>query len=288
MFDSGSFPTRTTDGVSRRSLLRMVRSVSLILCGSYVGVMGVLLFLENSLVFHPTKEKQDWEPPPAPEVQDVHLKSRDGTAIHAWWWPTPAASGAILYCHGNAGNLSHRGPSIGKLRELLGESVLIFDYPGYGKSGGKPTEQGCYAAAEAAYDWLVADRKIAPTNIIIYGGSLGGGVAVELAARREHRALVLMKTFTSAPDVGHCMYPWLPVRWLMRNRFDSLGKIGNCRKPVFVAHGTADSLIPFKLGKQLYEAANEPKMFFQIDGGDHNSPLPAACFDQLRAFLVRN
>jgi len=97
-----------------------------------------------------------------------------------------------------------------------------------------------------------------------------------------------VKSFTSAPDVGQSIYPWLPVRWLMRNRFDSLSKIGKCRKPVFIAHGTADSLIPFELGKQLYEAANEPKMFFPINGDDHNSPLPAACFIQLRDFLKKH
>lgn len=276
-----TIPTRA----ERATFWRFLRRPVLILGGSYFGVLVLLLMLENALVFHPAKEVQDWEPPPAPEVQDVHLTSQDGTAIHAWWWPTPGARGAILYCHGNAGNLSHRGPSIAKLRDLLGESVLIFDYPGYGRSGGRPGEQGCYLAAEAAYDWLGSAQKIAQDNIIIYGGSLGGGVAVDIASRRQHRALVLVKTFTSAPDVGRSMYPWLPIRWLMRNRFDSLGKISNCRKPVFIAHGTADSLIPFKLGKQLYEAANEPKMFFQIDGGDHNSPLPAACFQQLREFL---
>ncbi|MBM4070970.1 MAG: alpha/beta hydrolase [Planctomycetes bacterium] len=271
----------------RTTLGRFLRRLALILGGSYLGVMGVLLWFENSLVFHPTTDKQDWVPPPAPEVQDVVLPTQDG-AIHAWWWPTPGARGAILYCHGNAGNLSHRGAAIGKIRDLLGESVLIFDYPGYGKSAGRPSEQGCYRSAEAAYDWLVDKQKIAADNIIIYGGSLGGGIAVDLASKRTHRALVLVKSFTSAPDVGQSIYPWLPVRWLMRNRFDSLSKIGKCRKPVFIAHGTADSLIPFELGKQLYEAANEPKMFFPINGDDHNSPLPAACFIQLRDFLKKH
>jgi fermentation-respiration switch protein FrsA (DUF1100 family) len=221
-------------------------------------------------------------------VQDVALTTQDGIAIHAWWWPTPGARDAILYCHGNAGNLSHRGEVMGKLRELLGASVLIFDYPGYGKSAGKPSEQGCYQSADAAYDWLIQAQKIPAGNILIYGGSLGGGVAVDLASRREHRAVVLFNTFTSAPDVGRSLYPWLPVRWLMRNRFDSLNKIGNCHKPVFIAHGTADALIPFRLGKELFEAANEPKMFFAIDGGDHNSALPAHCFQQLREFLAEH
>lgn len=259
----------------------------LVVSGSYLGVVVLLLFLENALVYRPTSARQDWEPSPTPEVRDIHLKSQDGSDIHAWWWPAPGSRGAILYCHGNAGNLSHRGPGLVNLHNLLGESILIFDYPGYGKSGGRPSEQGCYWAAEAGYDWLVHTQKIEPTNIILYGGSLGGGVAVDLASKRDHRALVLFSTFTSAPDVAANLYPWLPVRWLMRNRFDSLGKIGKCRKPVFMVHGTNDSLIPFKLGRRLFEAASEPKMFLAIEGGDHNDPVPAAHFEKLRVFLAK-
>ena len=193
-------------------------------------------------------------------------------------------AGAILYCHGNAGNLSHRGPRSPGFA-TLGESILIFDYPGYGKSGGRPSEQGCYQAADAAYDWLICNR-IDPDKIMLYGGSLGGGVAVDLASKRKHRATVLVKTYTSLPDVGRRMFPWLPVRWLMRNRFDSLGKIANVTGPYSLpmAPPTGSSLSTWK---RLFEAANEPKTFFEIDGGDHNDPLPAACFEQLREFLAR-
>jgi fermentation-respiration switch protein FrsA (DUF1100 family) len=245
----------------------------------------VLLALENRLVYHPTRPAEEWEPPPAPEVQDLQLTSADGTAIHAWWWPTQHASGAVLYCHGNAGNLSSRGPTLGKVRQALGESVLVFDYPGYGKSGGSVSEEGCYRAADAAYHWLVHDRHIEPERIIIYGGSLGGGIAVDLASRRKHRALVLTKTFTTLPDVAGNLYPWLPARWLMRNRFDNLGKIGKCQGPVFFAHGTADRIVPYVLGQRLFAAANEPKELFTVPGADHNEPLPAEFFQRLRDFL---
>jgi fermentation-respiration switch protein FrsA (DUF1100 family) len=251
-------------------------------------VIIVLFALENKLVYHPTRWTEEWSPPPAPEVQDVELTGADGTAIHAWWWPNPTAQGAVLYCHGNAGNLSSRGPTLGKIRQALNEAALIFDYPGYGKSGGTISERGCYLAADAAYDWLVHDRRIDPERIIIYGGSLGGGIAVDLASRKKHRALVLAKTFTSLPDVAQSMYPLLPVRWLMRNRFDSLGKIGHCRNPVFIAHGTADHLVPFALGQRLFAAANEPKELFTVEGGDHNDPLPAEFFHRLRDFLAEN
>jgi fermentation-respiration switch protein FrsA (DUF1100 family) len=268
----------------RRRLFRLARLAACV----YLGVLIVLLALENKLVYHPTRASEDWAPPPAPEVQDVELTSADGTAIHAWWWPNPVAQGAVFYCHGNAGNLSNRGPILARIRQALGESVLIFDYPGYGKSGGDVGEQGCYGAADAAYDWLVQDRGIDPERIIIWGGSLGGGIAVDLASRKKHRALVLAKTFTSAPDVARNIYPWLPVRWLMRNRFDNLGKIDKCRGPVFMAHGTADRLIPFALGKRLFDAANEPKELFAVEGGDHNDPLPAEFFQRLHDFLAEN
>jgi fermentation-respiration switch protein FrsA (DUF1100 family) len=244
----------------------------------------VLLALENSLVYHPTTAAEHWVPPPAAGIQDVEL-SAGGTAIHGWWYPHAKADGALLFLHGNAGNLSHRGGSVVRLHDRLGVSVLIIDYPGYGKSGGSPSEAGCYAAADAAYDWLTKERRVPPERLLLYGASLGGGVAVELASRREHRALILTRTFTSMPDVGAGLYPWLPVRLLMRNRFESLAKIGGCRRPVFIAHGTADTLIPFRHGERLYRAANEPKKLFAMAGVDHNDDLPEAFFVELRTFL---
>jgi fermentation-respiration switch protein FrsA (DUF1100 family) len=254
--------------------------------GSYLGVILVLLAFENSLVYYPIKASEEWQSPPADAVEDVALTSTDGTPIHAWWWPSARSSAAVLYCHGNAGNLSGRGPTLAGFHEILGVSVLIFDYPGYGKSGGRPSEQGCYQAADAAYDWLVHSAHIDPNEIIICGDSLGGGVAVDLASRKKHRALVLVKTFTSLPDVARRLYPWLPVRWLMRNRFDNLGKIDRCRQPVLVAHGPEDQLVPFVLGERLFAAANEPKKFVNLEHGAHNDPLPLEFFQQLQSFLA--
>ncbi|HYT91809.1 MAG TPA: alpha/beta hydrolase [Gemmataceae bacterium] len=266
----------------KRRLLRYLSLAAI----TYVGLLLVLLALENSLVYHPSPAT-DWLSPPSAEVRDIDLTLPDGTKIHSWWYPRAGATGALLYCHGNAGNLSHRGGTMGLMRHHLGESVLIFDYPGYGKSAGSPSEAGCYAAADAAYDWLTKVQQIPAEKIVIYGGSLGGGVAVDLASRREHRALILCKTFTSMPDVGAGLYPWLPVRWLMRNRFESATKIATCKRPVFIAHGTADELIPFSHGQRLYQVANDPKHFFRMEGIGHNSGLPDAFFVELLKFLDR-
>jgi fermentation-respiration switch protein FrsA (DUF1100 family) len=252
--------------------------------GCYVGVIAVLMALENRLIYRPVTASEDWQPPPFSPVEDVRLTLPEDVSVHAWWCPREDATSALLYCHGNVGNLSHRGRVIQQLQGLLDVSVLIFDYPGYGKSTGRPTEQGCYAAADAAYDWLA--HKVRPERILLYGSSLGGGVAVDLASRRPHRALVLDKSFTSMPEVAQQLYPWLPVRWLMHNRYDNLAKIGKCRRPVFVGHGTTDDLVPFAQGERVFAAANEPKRFFRMDACGHNDPLPRQFFDALRDFLA--
>jgi fermentation-respiration switch protein FrsA (DUF1100 family) len=267
---------------------RMVQLLTLFIVG-YIGVVIVLLFLENKLLFHPIQASDEWLEPPSPRVQDVVLQSAAGDQIHAWWYPTAKwhpEQGAVLYCHGNAGNLSHRGEAIGRWQERLGQAVLIIDYPGYGWSSGKPSERGCYAAADAAYDWLTQTMKVPAESVILYGGSLGGAVAVDVASRRPHRAVVLVSTFTSIPDMAQKQYPWLPARWLVRNRFDNLEKISKCTKPIFVAHGTADSLIPFSQGERLFAAASEPKHFFPMQGYDHNHTPGPDFYVALRKFLA--
>jgi len=254
-------------------------------------VIVVLVLLENWLLYHPLKARDLWFFPPNPRVQDVELQTSEGIRIHAWWCPVEnwePGQGALLYCHGNAGNLSLRSEAIARWQNELGKSVLIFDYPGFGRSEGKPSEAGCYAAADAAYAWLTEVQKVPPEQLLIYGGSLGGGVAVDLASRMPHRALILVKTFLSIPEVAQSVYPWLPARWLVRNRFDSQAKIGRCCQPVFVAHGTADRLIPFTQGRRLFEAANEPKCFVAMEGVDHNDSISSEFFQTLRKFLTES
>jgi fermentation-respiration switch protein FrsA (DUF1100 family) len=252
----------------------------------YLVIVIVLSLLENFMVYPATPASVHWQAPVAAQTTDVELRSADGTRLHAWWCPHSDGKDALLFAHGNGGNLSHRGWLVDAIRQALGVSVLIFDYPGYGKSEGRPSEQGCYAAADAAYDWLTTVQKIPPERILLYGESLGGGVLVDLASRRPHRALILDRTFTSLPDVAASRFFFLPTHLLMRNRFDSLSKIDRCRRPVFAMHGDADSIIPYRLGRRLFEAAHEPKRFFPMPGADHNDPLPAAALHALKDFLA--
>ncbi|OWK46882.1 alpha/beta hydrolase [Fimbriiglobus ruber] len=246
-------------------------------------------WLENRLVFQPTTAETLWNPPPDNRIQDVWLTSRDGNKIHAWFLPhdgkSPDSRGAVLVSHGNGGNLSDGGDFLLHLAATLDRAVLIYDYPGYGRSSGSPSEEGCYAAADAAYDWLTGEQKFPPNRIVLYGGSLGGGVAVDLASRRDHAALVLVCTFTSLPAAAKVHHPWLPCHTLMSNRFDSLSKIGQCRRPVFMTHGTLDDIVPFDQGQQLFAAANEPKQFVPLEGLYHNVTLDTPVLVQLRKFL---
>jgi fermentation-respiration switch protein FrsA (DUF1100 family) len=250
----------------------------------------VLPFVENWFLFRPARAADCWWPPPAGlAVRDVELTSADGTRLHAWWAEPEGwrpERGAVLYCHGNGGNLSGRGDSVRDWRDALGLAVLIFDYPGYGKSAGRPTEAGCYAAAEAAHAWLVGEQKVRPEDVVLHGGSLGGAIAAELAARRPFRMLVLVKTFTSFADMAQKTFPWLPLRWVVCARLDTLGKIGTLRGPVFVAHGTADRVVPFAQGERLFAAAREPKRFLRLEGQGHNEPPPAEFYEAVQAFLA--
>jgi uncharacterized protein len=267
-----------------RTPLRWLRKLALVAVFTYILVVVIMCLLENQLVFRGQTAAEYWENP-GPSIEEVTFPIADGVMIHAWHLPQPGSSETLLVCHGNGGNLSYRGPALLRFREHLNRSLLIFDYPGYGKSSGKPTESSCYESAEAALKWLAEVKHVPNKNVILYGESMGGGVAVEMAKRHDYRALVLMKTFTNLPSVAQRMYRWLPVKWLMRTQFDNLAKIGDLHRPVFISSADHDTLVPFEMGKQLYEAAREPKEFFPLIGEDHNDRVPDEFLSSLRRFL---
>ena len=254
------------------------------------GLLVLLLLLENWFLYLPTTAAQDWiAPPPGLDPEDVELTAADGTPLHAWWSAPPdwtPERGALLRCPGNAGNLSYRGQDALEWKRQRHTAVLLIDYPGYGHSAGKPSEAGCYAAADAAYDWLVNEKTVPAGRVLLYGESLGGAIAVDLASRRPHRALIVVSSFTSFPDMAQVRFPFLPGRYFVTNRLDSLSKIGRCPGPVFIAHGTADTLIPFSQGERLYAAATAPnKRFYQMVGLDHNQVDPLM-YEPLMKFLA--
>ncbi|HZV06460.1 MAG TPA: alpha/beta hydrolase [Gemmataceae bacterium] len=271
----------------QRSWKRRLSRIMIYFAIAYVAILVVLLLLEDQFLYGP-RHVELGKPPPGVEVENIELISRRGDHIHAWWSKAKTwrpEQGAVLLCHGNGGNLSHRGRVLMHWIKEIGVAVLIFDYPGYGRSSGVPSEDGCYAAGEAAYDWLCETAGVPAKRIILYGGSLGAGIATELASHRPHRALVLVASFTSFPDMAQTRFPWLPGRWLVRNRFDNIDKIANCHGPVFIAHSPQDGLIPFSQGERLFEAAPEPKRFLSMPNYHHNDLPTVDFYPALRLFL---
>ena len=242
--------------------------------------------IEKSMVFAPSRYPAgNWQPPGL-VFEDATFTASDGTRLNGWFVPHPQPRAVVLFCHGNGGNVALWGDELRILHDRMGVSVLGFDYRGYGRSEGTPSEAGILADARAARTWLARRAGITENQVVLMGRSLGGAVAVNLAADGA-RGLILESTFTSMPEVGHAALPWLPVRALMHTQFNSLAKIGTYHGPLLESHGTADRLIPYAIGRQLFEAANEPKQFVVIPGGDHNDPQTDEYYAALSAFLGR-
>jgi uncharacterized protein len=263
--------------------MKRLRNLLLFVLAGYLMILTLMMWMENRLVYHPTPAAVRWTDPPI-EMKEVILNETRST--HGWWLPTTNAKFALLICHGNAGNVSDRALTMQRFARWLGVSVLIFDYPGFGKTPGKPNEMSCIETANDALTWL-QQHGFEAKDIILYGESLGGGVAMILAESNSFRAVTLVKTFTSLPEVAARKYPWLPVRLLMRNRLNSLSRIPNCQSPLFIAGATNDRLVPFQHSEILFEAAREPKQFFRLEGQDHQDRLPDEYFIELKEFLLR-
>ena len=271
-----------------KTCLHWVWRVARVLLIAYLVLLLILMFLENSLIFIPTNYANDNWSPAGIAIEDVHFTAADGTKLHGWFAPHENPIAVILFCHGNAGNVTHRIDVIHALHDRVGAAVFVFDYRGYGRSEGKPDERGVLADARAARAWLAERTGVAPQRIVLMGESLGGAVAVDLAVAPiigGARALVLEHTFSSMPDVAAHHYPWAPVRLLMKTQFDSAAKIRQYHGPLFQSHGDRDSIVPLESGRRLFDAANEPKQFLLIEGGDHNDSPPPGYYEKLRAFL---
>lgn len=227
-----------------------------------------VFFSQPGMIFFPLKQihstPNDW----GLSFEPTKLKLKDKTMVSAWYIPHPEARKTVLFFHGNGGNMSHRVSSVSVFHQLK-LNVLIIDYPGYGESEGLPTETGLYQSADAAWQYLMTAKKFKAENIIIFGRSLGGAVAVDLAARVNPAAVILESTFTSASDMAEIIFPLLSRFLYLRYSFDSESKIKNITSPLLVIHSPDDEMIPFTLGKKLFTHANANKQFLQITGG-HN------------------
>lgn len=241
-----------------------------VLAAAYGGLSLWLFVFQSNLVFYPETGREISATPDQIGLpyEDIHLKTSDGISLHGWHVPAVQPHGTVLFLHGNAGNISHRLDSV-QMFQRLGYSTLIFDYRGYGNSSGKPTEEGTYMDAEAAWLHLTEQRHIPSCRIVLFGESLGGAVGAWLAARQKPAALVIASGFTSVPDLGQQLYPYLPVRWLARIRYDARESLRSVAAPVLIAHSPKDDIIPFEHGQALFAVANPPKQFLELAGG-HN------------------
>ena len=246
---------------------RMIWSLLFIAGAVYVGLSLSLYFFQERLIFFPSKDVLATPLTVGLAFEDVYLDA-GGSRIHAWYVPAENARLSILFCHGNAGNISHRLETL-RLFNTFGVNVLIFDYAGYGLSKGKPSEEQTYNDAQAAWRYLVDEKDIDPQSIVVFGRSLGGAVATWIAANETPGALIAESTFLSVPEMGAKLYPVLPVRLLARVHYDSGERIGRIQVPQLFIHSRDDEIIPFAQGVALYEKANEPKTFVEIRGG-HN------------------
>ncbi len=236
--------------------------------GTYLLVVLVMKCFETTLI-HMPQGADSWTRKPE-RVDDVTFTATDGNTIHAWWVPPPPGSRRVLlYCHGNGGNLSHRGSRLTEFQTRFGCGVLMHDYPGYGRSTGWPTEAACHAATDAAFAWLTDTKGFSPGEVVLFGESLGGGVASELATKHPFRGLVMCFTYTTIPDAAAHRYPWLPCHLVMSARFESVNKLPRVKCPVVVMHGTRDAVIPYWQGEALFVAAPEPKAFVRLEGATH-------------------
>ena len=271
-----------------------------------VGVAAAIMIFEDRLIYFPSRYPEgNWNVNALPRhegevwarVEDVWLTTTDAVKLHGWYCtPVRTEHGnasdlptrqVLLWLHGNAGNITNRYDMIEEMVKLPVD-IFIIDYRGYGKSEGSPSEEGLYRDAQAAWEFLVNTRGIDPQRIIIFGKSLGGAIAIDLATRVASGGLIVQSSFTSVGDMADSVVP-LVVKPLLRTRMDSLGKISrvSCRK-LFV-HGRADEVVPFELGRRLYEAASEPKRFYEVKGARHNETYligGAAYFGAIREFLA--
>ena len=230
--------------------------------------------LDQYIIYHPAPwEDRDWARLSGLPLEDVWFQSPDGVKLFGWFVAATAKSmkGAVLlWCHGNAGNIVHRLDNLVFLHRL-GISVLLFDYRGYGRSVGRPSEQGLYLDALGAYDYAVKRRNVPPTKIVLFGRSLGGPVAGYVAGRRSAAGLLLESTFPSVAAVAKARYGGLPLHWLLGARFPLGEYLKQVGIPTLVVHGDRDEIIPLALGKEVFAAAKAPKEFYLVKGADHNS-----------------
>ena len=254
-----------------------------------VGLLAKFTNVINQFIYFP--ERTIFQDPGdfGLEFEDVYLETSDGVRIHGWFVPGSGGT-TLVWFHGNGGNISHRVDNIAGLNRRLGVSILIIDYRGYGLSEGSPNEEGTYLDAEAAVAHALSRPDVDPERVVLFGRSLGCAVAAEMAVRHDVHAVVLESPFTSISAIARRAYSFLPgLGLLVGNMYDTLDKASRIEAPVMLLHGDSDEIVPFEMGREVFEAAPEPKRFYRIRGAGHNDTYAvggAPYLDALGSFLA--
>jgi fermentation-respiration switch protein FrsA (DUF1100 family) len=268
---------------------RLLMTVLVVAALVILFAVVIVRTLENRLIYFPPRYPEGFTPsePLESEGEDVWLTTKDNVRINALYLPHPPSSKVLLWFHGNAENIGYCFART-KALSRIGVNVLAVDYRGYGKSEGRPDEAGVYRDADAAYDYLVKQRQIPAEDIFIYGNSLGGAVAIDLAARRPCGGVIVQSSFTNAREMARRMFRIPLLEYVPKSRFDSLQKIRSLHAPILIVHGTRDEVVPFEMSHRLFAAASEPKRFCPIEGAGHNDLIEVggeAYLQQLEAFV---
>lgn len=263
--------------------------IVVILIGIYIIFAGYLFIFQSRFIYYPNLVLPIIPADPGSiglPFENIFFETGDGLRLSGWFIPKEGSPGVLLFCHGNAGNIGHRLDSV-QLFHRLGLEVFIFDYRGYGESEGKPTEEGTYKDAEAAWRYLVEERRVNPDRIVIFSRSLGGGIASWLASRHTPGALILESTFTSIPDIAARIYWFMPVRLILRFKYDTAERLSKVNCPTLIIHSRDDEMMPFIHGQRLFEIAPEPKRFLELTGIHNDGFITSGAQyeERLKAFI---
>ena len=253
----------------------------------YVLLVVVLFFFQGNLLYHPSINNylKDQEPKEPSGIEKVRITTNDKIDLVGWFYNGNIEnSKTILFFHGNAGSLENRTYKLNHFKDL-NLNFLIIAWRGFNGNNGKPNEKGLYEDAESAIRWL-KNKGVKEENIILYGESLGTAVAVQVAQNKNYAGIILESPFTSMVNMGKKYYPFLPVSFLLRDRFESFKKINNISVPVLIMHGTVDRIVPYYMGKKIYELANEPKFFYSQEYGEHMIEYDEKLLSALKNFIL--
>ncbi len=256
------------------NIVRALLLISLTGVAGYVVLIAYVYLYQSRLIYFPNIPGRALTATPAEiglDFEEVRITTADRNELHGWYVASGAGAPTVLFCHGNAGNISHRLDWL-EIFHDMGLAVFLFDYRGFGRSSGTPDEQGTYLDAQAAWDYLTNTKRHSPRSIVIVGESLGGPIAANLAKDVSPGALVLASTFTSAPDLAGNFYWYFPVRLLSRFHYPTAEYVARVHAPTLVIHSRTDDIVPFSHAEAIFRRANEPKQLLEIHG-DHNSAL---------------